>query len=168
GEWYDSLLFVAMEDLIKRGQSCAGGNLFCKREVLEVIGPFPETNRSGLDLYWTKKASNAGLHLVYESEAEVRYPARKLKPLLKKVFRVGTGQPKVWLDNAMHPLKLALLICSQLVPPGTGKLKDKIRRRGKDEMHEKLLQLWFIHYIQQIVLSLGWARGLFRYYVSKS
>src|SRR5699024_4047232 len=43
GEWYDSLLFVDMEDLIKRGQSCAGGNLFFKREVLEVIGPFTET-----------------------------------------------------------------------------------------------------------------------------
>src|SRR5699024_3096253 len=27
GEWYDSLLFVDMEDLIRRGNSCAGGNL---------------------------------------------------------------------------------------------------------------------------------------------
>src|SRR5699024_8521440 len=37
GEWYDSLLFVDMEDLIARGNSCAGGNLFVSREVLETI-----------------------------------------------------------------------------------------------------------------------------------
>lgn len=167
GEWYDSLLFVDMEDLIRRGQSCAGGNLFFKRKVLNAIGPFPENHRSGMDLYWTKKATNAGFNLVYEPEAEVRYPARKLKPLLKKVFRVGTGQPKVWLDNEMHPLKLILLMLFQFVPPGTRELKEKIRRRGKEEMHDHLLSLWGIHYLQKMILSLGWAKGFFRYYTSK-
>lgn len=168
GEWYDSLLFVDMEDLIKRGGSCAGGNLFFKREVLDTIGPFPEGHRSGMDLYWTKKATNAGFNLVYEADAEVRYPARKLKPLLKKVYRVGTGQPKVWLDNEMHPLKLILLIFYQFVPPGTRELKDKIQRRGKDEMYDHLLSLWSIHYLQKMILSMGWAKGFFRYYISKS
>lgn len=167
GEWYDSLLFVDMEDLIKRGQSCAGGNLFFKRKVLNTIGPFPENHRSGMDLYWTKKATKAGFNLVYEPGAEVRYPARKLKPLFKKVLRVGTGQPKVWLDNDMHPLKLILLILYQFAPPGTRELKERIRRRGKEEMHDHLLPLWGIHYLQKMILSLGWAKGFFRYYTSK-
>lgn len=168
GEWYDSLLFVDMEDLIKRGESCAGGNLFFRRKVLDKIGPFPEDHRSGMDLYWTQKASDAGFNLVYEADAEVRYPARKLKPLLKKVFRVGTGQPKVWLDNEMHPLKLILLILYQFLPPGTQELKDKIRRRGKKEMYDHLLSLWGIHYLQKMTLSMGWAKGFFKYYTSKS
>lgn len=168
GEWYDSLLFVDMEDLIRRGQSCAGGNLFFKRRVMEAIGPFPENQRSGMDLYWTKKASNNGFNLVYEAKAKVRYPARKLKPLLKKVFRVGTGQPKVWLENDMHLLKLIALIGYQAVPPGTQKLEDKIRRRGKEEMHDHFGSLWLIHYLQQVVLAAGWTKGLFSYYFSKS
>lgn len=166
GEWYDSLLFVDMEDLIKRGQSCAGGNLFFKRKVTEAIGLFPETQRSGMDLYWTKKATKNGFNLVYAPDARVVYPARKLRPLLRKVFRVGTGQPKVWLDNDMHWVKLMLLILYQLVPPGTRELKDKINRRGKKEMHNYLGRLWLIHYIQKMTLSLGWAKGLLRYYIT--
>lgn len=167
GEWYDSLLFVDMEDLIQRGQSCAGGNLFFKRKVMENIGLFPENQRSGMDLYWTKKASSNGFKLVYEAEAEVQYPARKLPALLKKVFRVGTGQPKVWLENDMHLLKLIALIFYQAVPPGTQKLKNKIRRRGKKEMHNHFGSLWLIHYLQQIVLSAGWSKGVFNYYLKE-
>ena len=167
GEWYDSLLFVDMEDLIQRGQSCAGGNLFFKRKVLEEVGPFPENQRSGMDLYWTKKASKNGFSLVYDAEAQVHYPARKLRPLLKKVFRVGTGQPKVWLENDMHLLKLIALIFYQAVPPGVQKLKDKIDRRGKKEMYDHFGSLWGIHYLQQMVLATGWAKGLFMYYFSK-
>lgn len=168
GEWYDSLLFVDMEDLIRRGNSCAGGNLFFKRKVLEAIGPFPEDQRSGMDLYWTKKASNNGFNLVYDDQAEVHYPARKLQPLLKKIFRVGTGQPKVWLENDMPFLKLIALIFYQLVPPGTQKLKDKIHRRGKEKMNDHLGTLWLIHYLQQMVLAMGWAKGLLSYYRIKS
>lgn len=164
GEWYDSLLFVDMEDLIDRGNSCAAGNLFFKRKVWETIGAFPESERSGMDLYWTKKATKSGFRLVYCDGAEVKYPARKLKPLLKKVYRVGTGQPKVWLENGMHPIKMFLLIFYQAIPPGTSTLKQKIRRRGKDKMRDKLGKLWMIHYLQQLTISLGWARGLIRYY----
>ncbi|MCW9709185.1 glycosyltransferase [Fodinibius salsisoli] len=168
GEWYDSLLFVDMEDLIQRGQSCAGGNLFFKRKVLDKIGSFPEKQRSGMDLYWTKKASNSGFNLVYDARAEVHYPARRLRPLLKKIFRVGTGQPKVWIENDMHPLKLVALIFYQLVPPGTKVLRDKIRRRGKPTMNKSFGRLWLIHYLQQIVLASGWAKGLIHYYRTKS
>lgn len=167
GEWYDSLLFVDMEDLIKRGNSCAGGNLFFTHEVLEEIGPFPENQRSGMDLYWTKKATTAGFNLVYEAKAEVSYPARKLGPLMKKIFRVGTGQPKVWLENDMYLLKLIALIFHRFLPPQTKELKDKIRRRGKPEMRERLASLWVIHYLQRMVLSMGWTKGLFNYYFSK-
>ncbi len=164
GEWYDSLLFVDMEDLITRGKSCAGGNLFFWRKVADTIGLFPESQRSGMDLYWTKKATKSGFNLVYDSEAMAVYPARKLGPLLRKVFRVGTGQPKVWLDNNMPSLKLMLLILYQFIPPGTRELKDKINRRGKAEMHDYLGRLWLIHYLQKVALSLGWAKGLIRYY----
>lgn len=167
GEWYDSLLFVDMEDLITRGQSCAGGNLFFKRKILETIGSFPEDQRSGMDLYWTKKASKAGFNLVYGANAEVKYPARKFRPLFKKIFRVGTGQPKVWLDNEMHPVKLLLLILYQFLPPGTKELRDKIRRRGKEKMNDHFLSLWGIHYLQKMTLSMGWMKGFFTYYTSK-
>lgn len=168
GEWYDSLLFVDMEDLIKRGNSCAAGNLFFKRKVWEEVGAFPESERSGMDLYWTKKATNQGFTLVYCAGAEVEYPARKLRPLLKKIFRVGTGQPKVWLENDMHPIKMLLLIGYQIVPPGFSTLQDKINRRGKKEMENHFGKLWLLHYLQQLMLSAGWAKGLFRYYSSGS
>ena len=164
GEWYDSLLFVDMEDLIRRGQSCAGGNLFFRREVVEEIGLFPESHRSGMDLYWTKKATKAGLSLIYDRDAEAVYSARKLRPLLQKVFRVGTGQPKVWLDNDMSPVKMALLILYQFIPPGMSELKEKINRRGKQEMYKHVTGLWLIHYLQKITLSLGWTKGLLNYY----
>lgn len=165
GEWYDSLLFVDMEDLIRRGQSCAGGNLFFKRKVLDSIGFFPENQRSGTDLYWTKKATQQGLNLVYESTAEVTYPARPLKDLLKKIYRVGTGQPKIWLDNGRHPLKMAAAIGYRFIPPGTKKLKNKIERRGKKEMYNRLGSLWCIHYLQRMTLALGWTKGFLNYYL---
>lgn len=167
GEWYDSLLFVDMEDLIRRGKSCAGGNLFFKRSVLKSIGYFPENQRSGADLYWTKEATNAGFTLVYDADAKAAYPARALKPLLKKVYRVGTGQPVIWLKNGMHPLKMSALIFYQFIPPGTRKLRSKIERRGKEGMNDHFMSLWLIHYLKNIVLAAGWSKGLFRYYFSK-
>lgn len=165
GEWYDSLLFVDMEDLIRRGNSCAGGNLFFSRSVLDTIGLFPEGQRSGMDLYWTKKATDNDFNLVYEPQAKVTYPARRLGALLKKVFRVGTGQPKTWLDDGRHPLKMMAAICYQFIPGGTKKLKKKIERRGKPEMYDRIGALWCIQYLQQITLAAGWTKGFISYYI---
>ncbi len=97
---------------MRNDQSVRGGvaktaNVFTKRIVIEDIGCFPQHLRSGGDVYWSSAATDAGYNLVYGAEAIVRHPSRQLRELLRKQYRVGTGQIEIWrLDGQSAVLML--------------------------------------------------------------
>ena len=71
-------------------------NVFVRRTVVDDIGLFPSHLPSGGDVHWTQAATDSGYRLVYGEQAIVHHPSRDLAELLRKQYRVGTGQIQIW------------------------------------------------------------------------
>lgn len=71
-------------------------NVFVRRTVVDDVGLFPSHLPSGGDVHWTQTATDSGYRLVYGEQAIVHHPSRGLAELLRKQYRVGTGQIQIW------------------------------------------------------------------------
>jgi len=162
-EIYDSLTNVQMKINIETRGVAKGGNLFVRRHVFEVIGLFPEYLRSGGDVLWTKKATAAGMKLVYAPEAEVFYPARKLIPLLKKQFRVGRGQPFIWKAQGQNLSEIILRIFLYFCPVRLKKIQALIIQRGTRDMLIKTKRIWIIANLVNVSMGIGRISAIFRH-----
>ena len=91
GEVYDAITFANNRKLVEEG-SAAGGNLFFKKVVWAKIGSFPE-HRTGMDIWWTQKATKNGFKIGFSEKAVVHYQPRGWIRGLRKSYRVGTMHP---------------------------------------------------------------------------
>ncbi len=155
GEWYDSITFVNVEEYIKRFKSAVGGNLFVSREVWRGAGAFPEDMRSGADSYWTRRASAKGYTLTFAENATVSYPARELKGVIKKSYRVGKGHVRAWIKEKQQAKDIVLEIIKTFSPPSVKEIRSKIDKRGIAQMHNYIFHLWFISWINKAAMGLG-------------
>jgi hypothetical protein len=136
------------------------GNLFVCRKVIEAVGPFESQLRSGGDMRWTRRASDAGFTLVYAEDAVVRYPARPLRPLLFKQYRVGRGAPDVWAAFGIGRPKMVLAALRGLLPPPPWGFADRCRRRLGGIGIGLVVRLWPVVWLCKVVRSMGSVRGL--------
>jgi hypothetical protein len=90
-EIYDTLFYLQIDQHVAVDKGAATANLFVKAELFQQLGLFPQHIQSGCDMYWTRKAVANGYKLVYAELAEIAHPARRLKELLRKQHRIGTG-----------------------------------------------------------------------------
>jgi glycosyltransferase involved in cell wall biosynthesis len=172
GEMVDAISNANVQASIKNIQATVTGNLFFRRAVVEAIGPFPDTIRSGGDMIWTGRATRAGFRLVYSAEAQVFYPARKLKPLLKKHYRIGRGTLTVWLNAKRAPLVypyIAIQLVRGFVPVSPVLVQRRIIERGTPDMQQRFVAIWLISWLCRVATNLGrfhtlltWARQLSR------
>ena len=93
-EYYDAIIFLRMDEKIKRG-ICGGANMFVKKSVFDSIGMFLSNVKSGGDVLFTKKATVSGFKLVYAPKAIVYHSTRRFWPLARKMFRVGKGKAEI-------------------------------------------------------------------------
>lgn len=154
-EMYDSLSNVKMKESIEGRKVAKGGNLLVRKEVFTKIGLFPGHIRSGMDVFWTGKASRAGCKLVYSEKAEVRYPARGLMPLLKKSYRVGRGIPRIWREEGVSRVNILKRIVSGFRPVSAAFIRDNIKKRGSEDMNRKFRRIWLVAWMCAIASNFG-------------
>ncbi len=156
-ELFDSITSMQIESDIKDRNIGKTANLFVKSLLFDKIGMFPDSVQSGGDVQWTSRATRNGFSLVYAPEAIVKHPARRLKKLLKKQYRVGKGAPNIWLneDKPVSKLRLLFRIAIFFLPSRLASLKKFIRQKGMTELEDKLLSLWFVSYLCRISAGLG-------------
>ena len=143
-EIVDSLTNLEVENNVQENGVAKTGNLFVHREVFESIGNFPGHLRSGGDVLWTGRATQAGFQLIYSRETEVLKSARKLKALLKKQFRVGRGKSFIHIEQNRPLQELGLQILARFRPCRPSRIQELIQKRGTPDMEDKLLKLWVI------------------------
>jgi glycosyltransferase involved in cell wall biosynthesis len=74
----------------------ATANLFVKRSVIDVVGPFNDGLVSGGDLEFSERATQAGFKLAYSPRAVVDHEVRtRARQVARKAFRVGFGLAQV-------------------------------------------------------------------------
>ncbi|MGF1496386.1 MAG: glycosyltransferase [Elainellaceae cyanobacterium] len=154
-EVYDSVTNMQARRNIEERKLTTTANLFTHRYVFEAIGLFPQDAKSGGDLIWTKKATDSNFKIVYASEAIVFHPARSLTELLKKQFRVGKGQPMIWLQKGQSLRKTAFGTVHCLLPPKPQCLLESIDQDRRNEVQERIFGVVLVAWGCNIALALG-------------
>ncbi|PSN20055.1 glycosyl transferase [filamentous cyanobacterium CCP5] len=154
-EIYDSVTNMQAKRNIEERQLSTTANLFTHRYVFEAIGIFPQDVKSGGDLRWTKKATESGFKLVFAADAVVYHPARNWKELLKKQFRVGKGQPMIWLQQGQSLRQTALGTIYCLPPPKPKRLLASVDEKQRDKVSASLLGVLMVAWSCNIALALG-------------
>jgi len=154
-ELYDSITNMQIKDNIKERNVAKTANLFTKKEIFNKIGLFPNYVKSGGDVQWTNKATRKGFSLVYAPKAIIMHPARSLKDLLKKQYRVGKGMMHILIQEGRSKLKILFAIFRLLLPPRLFSIKKMISQRGITEMNEKIIKMWWVSYLCNISTAMG-------------
>ncbi len=162
GEIADAILNVDAEASIEAHRACMTCNLFVRRCVFDTVGVFDAHLRSGGDMRWTRRVTDAGFTLVYAPNAVVSYPARRLGALLRKQYRVGRGTPGVWATFGMTPPRMALAAARAFLPMPPHRLPARARRRVGRLPAARLVGAWFVVWMAKVVRAAGSCRGLCR------
>lgn len=88
---YEKIIYFRQETYVCEYGFVATANMFVRREVMDQVGLFEGTLKSGGDLDWGLRAKSLGFTGVYEPSAIVKHRHRTLPELLRKVRRVAGG-----------------------------------------------------------------------------
>jgi glycosyltransferase involved in cell wall biosynthesis len=160
-EVFDSLYFNNNKILVQRENAAVTGNLLVKREVMEKIGPFPSTFRSGMDVWWTQKAVNLGYKLIFSNKARVACKARTFKSLMGKSVRVGRSHPFIKKEAGDSVYKILFTIVRTFLPPRLTDLNKQIQN-SEFNSTRMLLKLWAVAWAYKCCLGIGRIIGLKR------
>lgn len=135
----------------------AAGNLFFKKELLDEIGSFPDIFRSGMDIWWTAKAVNAGHKIVFAEKSVVYCQPRGLKSLLKKSWRVGVLHPVIFQQQGRSLFYILGQTFRTFAPPKVHEIRQKLQKI----QHPYLLaSVWGVAWLNKIMMGFGRIRGL--------
>lgn len=167
-EIFDSITSLQVKKNIENRQLTVTANLFTYRYVFEAIGLFDASLKSGGDFKWTKKATDAGFKLVYSPNAEILHPARKLSSLIRKGYRVGTGQLDIQLAQGVPLSALIRKTFRDLLPPNPWTYWQFIYESGSDEARHRFITIWIIAWICNNARSLGRCSSLMQRFLDMS
>ncbi len=163
-ERYDSLINLEMRHNVETRGVAKTGNLFVRKEVFDRIGPFREDVRSGGDVEWTGRATNTGFRIIYDEDVIVKKQARKLGPLLKKLYRVGKGQPAIWKEQeGVTGMKALGRILYDLRPATPRFIRNQIKFRGHKNVPNSMISLMGVAWLCRLANGAGRVHGLFRF-----
>jgi len=158
-ELVDALQNLDHDRSIPERAEAKTGNLFVCRHVVQDVGRFDATRRSGADVEFTRRAVGAGYTLVYAPQAIVEKPARPLLALLGKQQRVGRGQPRLWREQGLSDREIIRRSLRCLVPQRPGFLRGEIARRGLAHHGVGWWRVWFAAWLAALAEAAGRLRS---------
>jgi len=165
-ELYDSFINMQNHQCIPERGVAKTANFFAKRSVFETIGTFPSEVKSGGDLIFTGKATNAGLRLVYCHNAVVWHPSRRFLELARKLFRTGYGKASIRVAKGekVGPLRaFGGFLIQFFRPTNPTYFADRIRQEGIKAGWFKTARVSFVMYLAIIIARLGEFFGTLAY-----
>ncbi|MDZ7720267.1 MAG: glycosyltransferase [Balneolaceae bacterium] len=154
---YDAITYNNNRLLVRERNGSAAGNLFFKKELIKKNGKFPDTFRSGMDIWWTAKAVNAGHSIVFAENSIVYCQPRKLKSLLKKSWRVGVLHPVIFQQQGKSLFYILGQTFRTFAPPKVRVLRQKMD--GLD-YSTSFTKVWAVAWLNKMMMGMGRIRGL--------
>lgn len=90
GYLYDHLTAFQQHKNVPAGRGVTA-NLFVKKSVFEAVGGFDSSIKSGGDWDFTLRCMEMGFRMIYGEDVLVLHPARNLKAIFKKHYRLSCG-----------------------------------------------------------------------------
>lgn len=153
-ELYESIMALPQKEFLEKNQYGATANVFTFRSVIERVGNFDASLKSGGDVEWGQRVATFGYQQVYAEDACVAHPARySFQQLYKKTLRYAGGHYDLqrkrgysfWQRNHMFFMSLA----QDLTPPlmfAFNVFLDS-RLKGFDQKLRVSLVMFFIRYV---------------------
>lgn len=163
---YDSLVNIQMKSSILDRNVAKTANLFVKREVINVIGAFPEGIRSGGDVRWTHRATSQGFKLKFAPEAVVLKNTRSYWPLLKKQWRISLAHPMVWEEDG-RAKRFKFYIRDFFNLPTLRSIKKLIDERGTPEMLDHRKSTWAFALVAVLTVKTAHLLGYIKLKISR-
>ncbi len=157
-EIYDAITFNDNRKFVTEENGAATGNLFFKKEILDITGLFPAEFRSGMDIWWTQNAIRNGFKLVFAENARVWCKPRKFQQILKKSYRVGKSHPFIQKQAGRSTGYILAMIFRTFMPPKMNHLKRKILQI---KAGSTLFRVWCVAWAAKIFMGFGRLHGLF-------
>lgn len=153
GKLYDSNN-LSSKSAVKNKGVAKTASLFIVKKVFDEVGLFPEGVRSGADVRWTRKATEAGFNLSYCEGSIARKKARSYLQSIKKQWRVGKGQPAIWREEGrkINPYKKLI---SSLIPYHPRKVNKLAKDKGVYVSAYTKVKLYFVAYSVWITMSVA-------------
>jgi GT2 family glycosyltransferase len=137
-ERYDRAVYLRQDELVRDEGFAATANLFVRREVIDDLGGFDASLRSGGDYEFGRRATAAGYRLVYAPEASVVHrPRASLRETWRLHRRLGAGWAALARKGARPALRddAALRISLGAVIDRAAASHDAMRRREIAHVH---------------------------------
>lgn len=154
---YDAITYNNNRKFVYELKASAAGNLFFKKIVLDDSGKFPDTFRSGMDIWWTAKAVQSGSKIVFAEKSIVYCQPRTLKPLLKKSFRVGVLHPVIFQQQGHSVPYILGQTFRTFAPPSLNQIKEKTSHLKQSVSQ---LSVWGVAWLNKMMMGFGRIRGL--------
>lgn len=87
---YERLTAFPQEQHVPNGRGVTA-NLFVKNEVFQNVGGFDPSIKSGGDWEFTLRCTKEGYQMKYADDVMVKHPARNLRSIFKKHYRLTCG-----------------------------------------------------------------------------
>ncbi|MEL7354078.1 MAG: glycosyltransferase [Cyanobacteria bacterium J06560_5] len=118
-ELYETIaLAFPQHQFIQNDHFGVTANLFTFRHVIEAVGPFDETLKSGGDKHWGQRVYAAGYQQLYAEKACVKHPARDTwEALRKRSVRIVGGRYDMLRASGLSNFDLIGNFISFLKPP---------------------------------------------------
>lgn len=156
-EIYDSITFNDNRLLTEREGAAVTGNLFVKRELFDVLDKFPENRRSGMDVWWTRRAVEHGFLLIFSEQAVVYCIPRNAPGVLKKSYRVGKSHPFNMRSSGLSVASIFITSLKTFAPPKSSKLKEQL---AQQPYNVSFPGVWLIAWLSKICMGAGRLHGL--------
>nr|MCU0535402.1 glycosyltransferase [Hydrococcus sp. Prado102] len=99
-ELYESIMAFPQKEFLEKYKGGATANLFTYKNVIERVGLFKTTLKSGGDIDWGQQVHSFGYQPIYSDEVCVRHPARySLEQIYKQAIRIAGGVYDLYLED---------------------------------------------------------------------
>jgi glycosyltransferase involved in cell wall biosynthesis len=148
--------FAFRQQHLARRNRCVTANWFSPRDVIQAVGPFDATLKSGGDWALAEKIAAAGYRVVHEPGAVVAHPARaSVAELVRKRRRVAGGViDKAPSFRGFLRVQRALLADTLRKLAVTWRIPD-LRAGQKVRLSLLLVRMWLAFLLESVRLRLG-------------
>lgn len=108
-ELHESIYAFPQEAYLAQGLGGVTANLLTYKAVVDRVGGFKESLKSGGDLEWGERVASLGYERVYSARVKVRHPARACwGEIARKARRTTGGIYDRFMDKQAPPLEMHL------------------------------------------------------------
>lgn len=154
-EYADALINIDNESSVRDRGTAATANVIARRSVFDWVGIFDPTMQSGGDGHWTSRVTRAGIRIGYADDAVVYHPARRLRELVRKHVRIGSGSTQVWTARGKGIPWQVAAFCYLLTPLFLARLPKRFREKGWSWSTHPILRIMMVVYLCKLATAWG-------------